>query len=367
MKTIILAAGEGKRMMPLTNSIPKCMLPYKGEPVLKRLIRQIKKQDVDEIIVVVGYKKEKIMDSLKDVTYVINDRYDKDTNSYSMYLGLTKANTDVVIYEADIIVEDEFIRYTFGTDFENESVWFVSDRFKPSQNGGIIKTNGRRNVLDIKILDKYDAKYSNWYKTTGVLRIAKRHVPIYKNLLKQSLDVNQYFHMVWKNNIDVLPSIVGETKYYAFSSFNTIKDYHKAITKEHDFDKKNRSIKKVPVNSLHPIEGHDANRIPIVRDNIIKNQRWKIPIRIERNFNLVLDGHHSLELARQMDLNYIPAICFDYDEINIWSLREDRCIEKDEVVSNALKNNIYPYKTIKHKFPSVKCKCNISLEELKNV
>ena len=365
MKAIILAAGAGKRMRPLTKNMPKCMLPYKNKPILERMVKQIKKQKIDEIIVVVGYKKEKIIDKIKDVTYVVNERYTKDTNSYSMYLALEGVDDDVVVYEADIIAEDEFIRYTLGIDFENKSVWFVQGKFKDTQNGGIIKTDGKRNVLDIKILDGYKEKYSDWYKTTGVLRISKQHVQVYRALLNKSLHINQYFHMVWKDNINILPSVVGESKYYDFFSFNTPKEYHKAIERNYDFKEEKRPILKVAIASLYPIEEHNGKRLSIVKHNIIKNNRWIVPIKIEQNFNLVLDGHHSLELAKRLTLEYVPVVCFDYKEINIWSLREERNIEKKEVIKKALSKNIFPYKTIKHKFPNVFCECKIEINKLK--
>ena len=55
MKAIVLAAGEGKRLKPLTNDKPKCMLKYRNDIILERLLNQIKNQAVNEIIVVVGF------------------------------------------------------------------------------------------------------------------------------------------------------------------------------------------------------------------------------------------------------------------------------------------------------------------------
>src|SRR3989344_539802 len=54
MKAIILAAGEGIRMRPLTNNTPKPMLLLKGKPLLEHIIESLPKQ-VNEIILVVGY------------------------------------------------------------------------------------------------------------------------------------------------------------------------------------------------------------------------------------------------------------------------------------------------------------------------
>lgn len=76
MKCVILAAGEGKRMQPLTFETPKPMLEVLGMPLLEHIINELPKS-VDELILVVGYMKEKITEHFGSrygrfkITYVI--------------------------------------------------------------------------------------------------------------------------------------------------------------------------------------------------------------------------------------------------------------------------------------------------------
>jgi NDP-sugar pyrophosphorylase family protein len=65
MKCIILAAGKGKRMQPLTLTTPKPMLKVLGKPLLEHIIDSLPKE-ISEIILVVGYKKEQIKEYFKD-------------------------------------------------------------------------------------------------------------------------------------------------------------------------------------------------------------------------------------------------------------------------------------------------------------
>ena len=60
MKCIILAAGEGVRMKPLTNDTPKPMLKISGRPILEHILSDLP-SEVDEVVLVVGYLKEIIM------------------------------------------------------------------------------------------------------------------------------------------------------------------------------------------------------------------------------------------------------------------------------------------------------------------
>ncbi len=66
MKAVILAAGEGKRLRPLTYTRPKPIIPIAGKPHLQIIIEYLKNAGITDIILVVGYKKEQISDFFKD-------------------------------------------------------------------------------------------------------------------------------------------------------------------------------------------------------------------------------------------------------------------------------------------------------------
>jgi len=62
----VLAAGEGTRMRPLTYTRPKVMLPIANRPILEHLISELKKAGIDEVILVVGYKDERVREYFGD-------------------------------------------------------------------------------------------------------------------------------------------------------------------------------------------------------------------------------------------------------------------------------------------------------------
>ncbi|SFM16769.1 bifunctional sugar-1-phosphate nucleotidylyltransferase/acetyltransferase [Methanolobus profundi] len=76
MKAVILAAGEGKRCRPLTLTRAKVMLPVANKPILEHVINSLVRNDIKDIILVVGYKKERIMDHFEDgVAFGANIEY----------------------------------------------------------------------------------------------------------------------------------------------------------------------------------------------------------------------------------------------------------------------------------------------------
>lgn len=130
MRAIILAAGLGSRLRPITNEVPKSLVKVLDEPMAERQIRFLKKKGVDEIIVVTGYLKDKF-DYLKDkygVKLVYNDKYDQYNNIYTMYL-VREYLEDAYVVEGDVYMNnnvfDSNISETkyfscFKSGFENE-------------------------------------------------------------------------------------------------------------------------------------------------------------------------------------------------------------------------------------------------------
>ena len=80
-KALILAAGKGTRMWPLTDKTPKPLLPLGGEPIIQRQIKQLKKNGVKEVYVLIGYQMKEISDFLGNgkeygvkIEYIVQDR-----------------------------------------------------------------------------------------------------------------------------------------------------------------------------------------------------------------------------------------------------------------------------------------------------
>ena len=66
MKAIILAGGRGKRLRPITDYVPKPLIPIKNIPIIEWQIKYLKKFDISEVIICSGYKTEMIENYLKN-------------------------------------------------------------------------------------------------------------------------------------------------------------------------------------------------------------------------------------------------------------------------------------------------------------
>ena len=90
MKAVILAAGLGSRLSPITDNVPKCMVPVNGVKIIDKQIDNLLCNGITEIYVVDGYKADMLSTHLKttypSVHIVSNPRYAETNNMYSLYL-----------------------------------------------------------------------------------------------------------------------------------------------------------------------------------------------------------------------------------------------------------------------------------------
>lgn len=113
MKAVILAAGVGSRIRPLTNNTPKPLLKIGEKTILQRMIDSLLKVEIDQIAIVTGYLEDQIKDFVKktypnfQITYIRNELFDKTNTAYS--LNLTQnfvGEDDFIKFDADVVFED---------------------------------------------------------------------------------------------------------------------------------------------------------------------------------------------------------------------------------------------------------------------
>jgi hypothetical protein len=125
------------------------------------------------------------------------------------------------------------------------------------------------------------------------------------------------------------------------------------------------NVELVPVSSLRHIEGFSVLRVERLKAKIEKEGIWSKPIALDSDHDLVLDGQHRMEVALALGLTVVPALRFDYAEVEVWSLRPKYTFDWKTVVERVLAGNPYPYKTVKHGFPIPIPTCKYSLSELR--
>lgn len=119
---IILAAGQGTRLRPLTNEIPKCMVEINGKPMLEWQIDLFTETGIENIVVVTGYLEDKIQ--YPQITKVHNADYPSTNMVYSLFCAEEYLQGDVIISYGDIIYSEEVLQKLMDSD---EDIAIASD------------------------------------------------------------------------------------------------------------------------------------------------------------------------------------------------------------------------------------------------
>lgn len=206
MQAIILAAGYGKRLQPLTNITHKSLVEINGVPLLINALNCLSGRDISEVIIVTGHKNDAIISivghSYKGmiITYVHNPIYDKTNNVYSLYLAKNYIREDVIMLECDLYFNRELIDIILSSN--NDCNILVSPYIKGIMDGSIIQASceGKALALIIKKYQAEDYDYTNAYKTVNVYRfnkdfIANKFMPAVE-LYINTQSVNSYYELV---------------------------------------------------------------------------------------------------------------------------------------------------------------------------
>lgn len=115
MKALILAAGMGSRLAPISNDIPKAMVPVRGKPILVKQIENLIDNGISDIAVVVGYKGDVIKDLLAEqfsfVHVIENADYDKTNNMYSAFMARNWiSESPFIMMNGDVFFDSVIIR-----------------------------------------------------------------------------------------------------------------------------------------------------------------------------------------------------------------------------------------------------------------
>ena len=114
---VILAAGMAKRLRPLTDEKPKCLLEVGGKTLLQRTVDAMISAGIKEFVVVTGYRENMIREFLTarypqyTINFIDNPDYEHNNNIFSLWLAMEKLHgTEVLLMDSDILCDSEAVR-----------------------------------------------------------------------------------------------------------------------------------------------------------------------------------------------------------------------------------------------------------------
>jgi choline kinase len=148
MKGIILAAGVASRLRPLTDNIPKCLLPVGKKSILERSIDNLIHNGINEFIIVTGYLEEMIKSFINEnypdlkVHLISNERYDSTNNIYSLWLARDLfTESDIILMDSDIIFDQRIIELLMDSASKNRLAVRFEDNMGEEEMKVLISEN----------------------------------------------------------------------------------------------------------------------------------------------------------------------------------------------------------------------------------
>lgn len=170
MKAIILAAGEGIRLRPFTETMPKVMLPVVNKPMLEYVVDAVKASGIDEVVLVVGYKKEVIQDHFKNypgvnISYQVQDK--QLGTAHALLQVQDKIDDNFIMLPGDNIIDADSITSMLAAKAANAIM--IKENPQPSKYGVVLCEHNKL----LQIIEKPQQNISR-YISTGVYKFTPK-------------------------------------------------------------------------------------------------------------------------------------------------------------------------------------------------
>ena len=158
-KALILAAGMGSRLAPITNEIPKSLVSINGVPILFKQLENLHKNGITDITVISGYKhnvlEERVHSVYPNVNIIEVAEYAATNNMYSAYMGRKSIDGDAfLMMNADVFYDSSVIEALVKYDSPNAIVVDIGRYMEESMK--VIEKDGR--LIEIsKVISPSDA------------------------------------------------------------------------------------------------------------------------------------------------------------------------------------------------------------------
>lgn len=243
---VILSAGMGTRLMPLTKEIPKTLLEINEITLLERMIKNCVDADIRKFMVVVGYNKEKVIDLCPEIAekydieieIIANEKYDVTNTSVSTYLASSFIEEneldDFILINGDNIVDPLIISRiaaSFNTgmiidnfkELNEESFKLIIDdeSFNEEKTIANGKINSIGKQLDIP---------SSTGEFIGISKVNCDDVPQFNRILERLIeeDPQNYYDYAYKDLSEIKTIDFVLTNGLKWTEIDDLADWEKA-------------------------------------------------------------------------------------------------------------------------------------------
>jgi len=200
---LLLAAGTGSRLYPLTQNAPKCLTMVNGMSILERLIASLNLHGFKRLVVVTGHLETQIRDFLGNqvggmkIDYIFSPLYKTTNNIYSLWMARKFINEPFLLFESDLVFDESLLDAMMYPDR------IAVAKMQSWMNGTCVIIN-RFHRVKAFLADNADGFGETKYKTVNIYSLSLNYWhEIVKRLDTRISDgkVNDYYEIIFAEMI----------------------------------------------------------------------------------------------------------------------------------------------------------------------
>ncbi len=227
---LLLAAGMGNRLAPLTDSTPKCLVEVNGIPLLERLMRSLRSHGFTRLFVVTGHLSEVIEEHLGshyagiEILYIASPLYKTTNNIYSLWLAGKEIDEPFLLIESDLVFRPELLTPMLQPDR------IAVSKMLPWMNGTTVTLNNGTKQLKAICLGAESRNNTRRYKTVNIYTFSRNTWRLVQGRLDQYISagkVNGYYEavfaeMVAEGAISLTPVFFDAARWYEIDTLEDL-------------------------------------------------------------------------------------------------------------------------------------------------
>ena len=240
MDLLILAAGKGSRIYKKIG-INKCLLKVKDKTLLEKIISDAKSLSfVKKIKIVVGYKKENIINNLKfkNISFFNNKDYRKKEMLHSLYIGLKNCKNDTLITYSDIYFSKSILKLIYKKS-NNQIIIPVQKNWRQIwkkrkknffNDCESLRYNKKKYLIEIG--KKITSLSEVMGQYMGIIFIPKNKIKVITRFIERNkkdrkLQISQFLNRVIEDKMKI-KCIITKKYWYEFDDYNDLKNFYKS-------------------------------------------------------------------------------------------------------------------------------------------
>jgi len=214
MKALILCAGLGKELTPITSTIPKPMIVLQGKTILQRIIENLRDCGIKDIVIVVGYRKEQVMNFFKNgfdfgvnINYVVQESLKGVEDAILKAKNLLEQEEFFILIHGDIVAEKGIISRVLNTHnyFDYCMTLALTLATKPERYGSVlIDEEGRvKKIVEKPIAGKEPGNYvaAGVYILSSEIFKMLEKTPVLDQVIQNMIDQGvEFYGAIWEKN-----------------------------------------------------------------------------------------------------------------------------------------------------------------------